>query len=237
MTDWGKLSHAYGDADDIPALLARMSPDPKDEVWGELWGRLCHQSTVFSASFPALPALEEAAASWSAAERSQPLMLAAGIVAATGAPEHYLAGLEPVIDSLHALALEAIVLPGRSPAEFVYLAESVFAFEGDRLWGRNLEGLIDGEFSAACPHCGARLIVGAAESEFFFALDPSRSAEPRRSPVRPAVEPGEIGRRLTEWALAAQQSEVASQVPYLFGAGRCPSCEAELSVPEALAAP
>ena len=239
MTDWGKLNHAYGTAEDVPELLARMSPDGKNEVWSELWGRLCHQSTVFSASFAALPALEEAAAGWSAAERIQPLVLAAGIVAACGAPEHYLAGLEPVIDSLRALGLESVVLPGRTPTEFIYLAQSVLALEGDRLWGRSLEGLVDREFSAACPNCHARLSVGVAESRFFFALGNWRNAgtEPRTWPVRPASELAEVGRRLTAWALAAEQPEVAAQLPSLFGSGRCPSCDAELSVPEALATP
>jgi len=238
---WGRLSHAYGAADDVPDLLARMSSDPRDEVWDELASRLCHQGTVYSASFAALPALEEAAASWRPAERVAPLMLAAHILASDdveGSRDHYVAGLEPLVESLHALALESVVSPGLERADFIYLAQCVLAFEGDRLWGQRLDELVSGAFSAACPNCRAALAVELGESGSFFAFDPWRhpAAEPYRSPIGPSGELGEVGRRLTAWALAAEQPEVAAQIPYLFGRGRCPSCDAESPVAEAIAA-
>jgi len=238
---WGRLNHAYGLADDVPDLLARMSPDAGREVWDELASRLCHQGTVYSASFAALPALEEAARGWRPAERVAPLMLAAHILASDdveGSRDHYVTGLEPIVESLHALALESVVSPGLHRDDFIYLAESVLAFEGDALWGRRLEELVSGVFSAACPNCRAALTVELGEGVSFFAFDPWHhpDAEPYRSPISPSPELGEVGRRLTEWALAAEQREVAAQIPYLFGRGRCPSCDIESPVPEAIAA-
>jgi hypothetical protein len=238
---WGRLSHAYGDADDLPDLLAQMAPDAPGEVWDELASRLCHQGTVYSASFAALPALEEAARGWRPAERVEPLMLAAHILASDdveGSRDRHLAGLEPIVDSLRALALESVVSPGLERADFIYLAQSVLAFEGDSLWGQRLEELVSDAFSAVCPDCRAALTVELGEAGSFFAFDPWHhpDAEPYRSLISPSVELGEGARRLTEWALAAEQSEVAAQIPYLFGRARCPSCDTESPVPEAIAA-
>jgi hypothetical protein len=60
--DWSSLRHAYGPADDIPALLerARHAPatgDYRDEPWFSLWSALCHQGDVYTASYAAVPEL------------------------------------------------------------------------------------------------------------------------------------------------------------------------------------
>src|SRR6266540_1614114 len=81
MTDWTTLEHAYGNAADVPALLASLSPDPQTEVWEELWSRLFHQGTVYSASFATLPALVDVAERWKPKERAQLIALAASIFA------------------------------------------------------------------------------------------------------------------------------------------------------------
>jgi hypothetical protein len=57
---WSELRHAYGAADDIPALLRQLEsfPDSKkytDAPWYSLWSALCHQDDVYSASFAAVP--------------------------------------------------------------------------------------------------------------------------------------------------------------------------------------
>jgi hypothetical protein len=60
--NWSSLSHAYGPASDVPALLerarsAKAPSDYRDEPWFSLWSALCHQGTVYSASYAALPEL------------------------------------------------------------------------------------------------------------------------------------------------------------------------------------
>ena len=55
--DWSLLSHAFGAADDLPEILSALSPDPSSEPWGELWGRVCHQGTTYTASPYVLPRL------------------------------------------------------------------------------------------------------------------------------------------------------------------------------------
>ncbi|WP_344534892.1 hypothetical protein [Streptomyces albiaxialis] len=58
--DWAALEHAYGPADDIPALLrAAAGPDVaaevRDEALDELFSSLCHQGSVYSATAAAVP--------------------------------------------------------------------------------------------------------------------------------------------------------------------------------------
>ncbi len=57
---WRQLGHAYGSAENIPALLSRLAeyPDESDyrsEPWFSLWSALCHQDDVYSASYAAVP--------------------------------------------------------------------------------------------------------------------------------------------------------------------------------------
>lgn len=64
---WAELSHAYGAASDIPALLRQLDSLPaaaaKQEPWFSLWSALAHQGDVYSASFAAVPHVVRALAS------------------------------------------------------------------------------------------------------------------------------------------------------------------------------
>ncbi|MFD6334756.1 hypothetical protein ACFWGI_34990 [Streptomyces niveus] len=56
--DWSALTHAYGPADDIPALLrAAGSPDAarRDPALDELVSSLCHQGSIYPATAAAVP--------------------------------------------------------------------------------------------------------------------------------------------------------------------------------------
>jgi hypothetical protein len=56
---WSELQHAYGSAADIPALLRELETFPSSEgngdPWFTLWSSLCHQESIYSASFAAVP--------------------------------------------------------------------------------------------------------------------------------------------------------------------------------------
>src|SRR5262245_60984941 len=80
--NWKDLRDAYGSAEDLPELLSELEPDPKSPVWNELWGRVCHQDSTFSASPHVLPFLLKAASVWEPESRAMPLALAGCIVAA-----------------------------------------------------------------------------------------------------------------------------------------------------------
>ena len=64
--DWPKLSHAYGAADNIPALLERARTDLRPghvpgTAWFDLWSALCHQGDTYGASYAAMPTLVQIA--------------------------------------------------------------------------------------------------------------------------------------------------------------------------------
>jgi hypothetical protein len=56
---WRELSHAYGSAGDIPALLSSLKADSSsignEEPWFSLWSSLAHQGDVYTATFAAVP--------------------------------------------------------------------------------------------------------------------------------------------------------------------------------------
>ncbi len=54
--EWLELGHAYGSAHDIPILLTRLASGDNDAL-DPLFGALCHQGSVYSASFAAMPHL------------------------------------------------------------------------------------------------------------------------------------------------------------------------------------
>lgn len=63
---WADLTHAYGSADDIPALLLRAAEAPEQgaadsEPFFTLWSSLCHQGDVYTASYAAVPHLVQIA--------------------------------------------------------------------------------------------------------------------------------------------------------------------------------
>ncbi|XIE80919.1 HEAT repeat domain-containing protein [Streptomyces sp. SBR177] len=59
--DWGALRHAYGSAEDVPALLraagGAADPAEREEAFDELGSALCHQGSVYSATVAAVPFL------------------------------------------------------------------------------------------------------------------------------------------------------------------------------------
>jgi hypothetical protein len=239
MTDWRLLRDAYGSADGIPAILARLSPDPEDEGWDALWSRLCHQGTVYSASFAALPFLVATMRTWSPEERAMPLSLVAAIVASDdvhGARDECVRDLDSTIAECRDLALESLAstLPD---TDFIYVAQAVLALEGERLWGRQLDRLVDGEFKGACPSCGKDLFVVVGRHGFFLAAE-EWVKQPRapRNPIKP-VEPADlvgVGAWLRTRAEDAGHRETARSIEHLFGVSTCPSCESIVAIEEAL---
>ncbi|WP_043404395.1 hypothetical protein [Streptomyces pluripotens] len=60
QVDWSQLRHAYGSAEDVPALLRDLASPVEEtaaEAEQELWGSIVHQGTVYTATAPAVPFL------------------------------------------------------------------------------------------------------------------------------------------------------------------------------------
>jgi hypothetical protein len=64
MIDCSNLEDVGGSAQPIPELLEELKNSRDPEILDELWQRLCHQGSVYSASFAALPELVKIAEQW-----------------------------------------------------------------------------------------------------------------------------------------------------------------------------
>jgi hypothetical protein len=225
---WTELRDAYGSAEDLPDLLSELVPDPKAPVWSELWGRICHQSSPYSASPYVLPFLLGAAAEWKPLVRAMPLALAACIVAA---PETKLEGYEACVGQLRDLALETLMSSDLNRTDRIYVIQSVLAFEGNELWGTAFERLNDGEFNGNCPTCKTDLCFVIGQYGFFCS-----AGDWVREPALPRTEihsrrPGELpepGKRL--YALCSADPLLGDWICHLFGSCTCPTCSESLDV-------
>ena len=214
-TDWSQLTHAYGPADDIPGLFARLEGGPGDkEIWHDLWSALCHQGDVYGASYAALPMLTDIATGRAPGERDEAVALAGCIVA--DADDGLRTRYAGEIAELLAVGRECLAtVPARGPRDFAYYLQFLLAFEGVPFWSRELEHLLE-EFEAECPECEACTDVLMGEY-----LD---ECEAELHPADPAELAG-IGARLHALALEAGQREVAEWLVHLFGRVTCPECE------------
>ncbi len=244
MTDWPQLQHAYGTAEDVPHLLDSVGTDPRAPAWGELWSRLCHQGTVYSASYAALPALTQMARQWSPADRQTPLILAGAIVASSDQPygdEDPREAHATEIAELLGLVEEALRDPSLADdaATYVYLLQALLSFEGVEVWAEQLGGLNDEEYEIACPACESENFIAFGQYGCFSTTDSMymKSAAKRvyLQPKEPSAMQG-LARRLHARALADGHPGVANKLTFVFGRARCADCDAIFSVEEAIVA-
>lgn len=230
--DWSALSHAYGTADDLPEILAELTPH-ESPVWGELWSRVCHQGTTYSASPYVLPILLQLAQAWAVVARPMPLTLAADIVAS---PEFTVGGFDEVVSELRQLARESAAAPGLSRSDRVYIMSSAVVFAGEADWGQELMHLHDEEFGGRCPSCERDLYLTIGDLGCFAtAGDPTEHGVPRER-ILPCESAALEGFR--EWvyriALVAGDEELAARICCVFGQSQCPSCQKRFQVAEAI---
>ncbi|MET7454630.1 hypothetical protein ABZT03_22615 [Streptomyces sp. NPDC005574] len=234
-TGWSELTHAYGSAEDIPLLFARLGGSEDDAVWAELWGALCHQGSVYDASWAAIPLLTDIARGRTPGDPVQAVAMAGAVMSDPdpACRERY----AREIGELLVAARELLTLPDQEPSVFVHLQMAVLAFEGDSVWAEALEGVNSEEYELECPGCEAGLFVAFGSYGTFVSSGDyvtAAGAEPTEgraelSPADPARLEG-IGARLHQEAVRAGQPAVARALTQVFGTGRCPSCEREFAV-------
>ncbi|MFJ5075989.1 hypothetical protein ACIP8Z_15470 [Streptomyces sp. NPDC088553] len=244
MTDWPHLSHAYGSAEDIPALLARIASESAPELWNDLWSALCHQGSVYPASFAALPWLADMADNEDRDQAVNARNLAGAIMA--GAEQSHGAG---DVRTRHAAEIATLLASVNrrlrtttDRSEYIDLLESMLGFEGVAGWSENLAwGLGNEEFEVPCPGCETDLFIVLGERGFFctsedYALsDDSIESRPLR-PTSPTGLEG-LGRRLHDIALTDGQQGVARLLTFVFGSATCPDCETDFSVADQVTSP
>jgi hypothetical protein len=221
----------------VPMLLAEVDAQGTDEgeAWQDLWGRLCHQGTVYEASYAAIPELAAMAARRAPTGYSAPLHLAAAIIGSTDAPEESAVvrvSLAPDLANLRDLA-ERHLAYAKGDVESVYALQALMAFEDAGVWQRNLEVLADGELTFDCPRCGDHLVIDLAGPDFAAAsFDDASVAVTPVVPGDPSIT--SHGARMLALAVQHRFKTVVDRLPYLFGHVVCPVCRAEFDIPEAL---
>lgn len=245
MTDWSQLDHAYGTAEDIPGLLRQLEPGGSDRVWSDLWSRLCHQGSVYSASHAALPTLTRLAHEWSPGDRDRPLMLAGAILASIdqpyGQPDPHVAYAAEIAE-LRALTDEALRVPGlaEDPGSYVVLLGTLLAFEGVEVWAEQLDGLTREEFELPCPDCETENFIVFGEYGYFSTLDClyMNNMDSKRIPLQavPASALEGLAKRLHTRIRADGHPDVADKLTYVFGKAECAECGTGFRVDEAVVA-
>lgn len=241
MTDWSRLRHAYGPATDVPDMIADLESGADSDAWDEVWGCLCHQETVYSASFAALPELLRITSDRPADLRLDFLSLAGAILVSHvvgGTRNEFMKGMEPVVESFKQLSEDSLANGQFSKTDFIYLLQAACAFQGDRFWGLLLNNLCSGEFPGVCPECKHEqyLVVGVHGVFAPSDVTPSKAVN---SPtiLTPASDPlTSPGDWLRERANSVGQTAVAEWMTYLFGTAKCPRCGAQFKVPDAIRA-
>lgn len=220
-------------------MLDQLVPDPDADIWGEVWSCLCHQMSVYTASFAALPRLTETARGWAPADRTMVLALCGAIVAGAEQVRKEAGDVRATyaaeIGELLRLVNETMCAP-IGETDFIYMLQAALAFENVPVWDESLDRLVDGEYEVdECPGCQAHLYVVIGDDERFttsgdYALD---DAVPKGelSPAAPA-ELDDVARRIYGTADDLGQEDVAKKLLYVFGTGTCPDCDTRFSVAE-----
>lgn len=260
LTDerWILLSHAYGNAADVPAMLGELKRLEKiDTVEDDLfYAYLCHQDTTYTASYAAIPHIVDIALQENQILENQiALVCFCGDVHASknGGKEFYIDSddenlvndLNRLIEESYLKAIEKIKPLARRFLNDGILDEgyrawvfaAFLAFEGFETLSIFLEGF-GTEIIFPCLHCenenpvylyGLRTKSGT--DEHYFELNPAE-IKLETSPVAPSKE------NAPEWILFYAEKydvePVKHQIPDLFGTMICPDCAKEFRIIDAL---
>lgn len=233
MIDWRLLRDAYGSAEEVEALLARASSDDR-AVWEELWSRLCHQGTVYTASYESLPRLAELADRWHHSTINQPLFLATCIIASIDGPQRTEDVRAEFADAVQVLrrVSDRHLKDASDDTDFVYKLQALLATEGDSVWARNLDRLADGEMELACPGCAEQVLI-SCETWRATSFDDA-SLAPRMVDAADPTQIVSAEARAYSLAVTCDRPEVAEQLN-MFGVFECPRCGNRASTSSALA--
>ena len=224
MTDWRSLRDAYGTAEEVEALLDRADSDDR-AVWDELWGRLCHQGTVQTASYAAIPRLTDLALGRPPTGYVEPLHLAACIIASTDGPDEPSAvrkRYRDAVRTLNQLAERNLAL-ARSETEFIYGVQALLATEATSVWTTELEALANEELEFACPHCTEQLVLDLGASPAVKPFEDEAGGTSSPLAADPASLTG-VEERAHRLAIQHARQDLAARMLVLFGRFTCPRC-------------
>ncbi len=163
---WADLSDAYGPATGVPDLLkklrtARPSKRYDSEPWFSLWSGLCHQDTVYTASFGAVAHLVQIALE--AEPRSQIEIFSLVACIELGRVRDTAAAMPPDLEKPYH---EALIVAGGAilalltshtmgEADYRTLLAASAAVHGYHALG---DAMLAMDLEVECPHCGSTFL-------------------------------------------------------------------------------
>jgi hypothetical protein len=232
---WGLLEDAYGSAEQIPRLLAELE-SASEESLKELFGRICHQMSVYSSSIAAFPHLVTIASKLAdnTSLQAETLCLAGAICESHDFERElhrseFAGALEAALPVAIGLAVASLG-KAEDQNQAIYLLKSIAAFEQMQPLARVLEGFSSEEFTLECPSCSTELYVWPCTDGLFVAAeDPVTHKKTKRSLVSPSMPNLANGKDEFLWieqrsSGATSLSEVRGKLPFLFGEASCPKC-------------
>jgi hypothetical protein len=264
--DWSTLEDICGSAENIPDLLEELEATKDPEILDELWNRLYHQGSVYSASFAAVPYLIRIAEQWPPSDRLSILHLAVSIL--TGEDDDNLVRLynsfrteevrdtwkttsdrialnsptrinyQSEIDALLRLTAENLQELDLSEQDFTYLLIWRVALQGDLLWSQALECFALCAIYGDCDRCGATIDICINQDSGVAEIE-TRNGQKHQTTLQPP-QPEEltgIARSPYETARDRGYDLLATRIIYILSTGTCPQCGASFRVPELLQFP
>jgi hypothetical protein len=219
-----------------------------DDLWGDLWGSICHQGTVYTATYAAVPHLVDMLQTASEAEELD-FIVFLGTVAASldrpPIPKH----LEP--EYTNALQVTAEIARGlilsRSweKGDYIYLLQAVAGLHGCQVPGQQLENLQNEQYETYCLNCNQFLVVSVREAGFFTSasdqfykpLSDEVEVKPRIAIDEPwdgTIDCADNFRWLYGISCVTGHTDVAFWLRCLYGETTCPICNGTFNLMESI---
>lgn len=240
LDEWSTLEHAYGSASDVPRLLAQLAAGD-ETASAELTDRLCHQGSVYSASFAAVPHLTEIARTTSHLRARMDSLILIGHIVGSRDRAPMPPALRAAYDDVQPIALELAIATLQAPidpSDAPYLVEATAALAGRTQLGHTITAYLDeDDLWIDCPQCEAELCLLPTKAGYVARAaneHRDRPSTPLVAGPTPAHE--EDYRWLCRIGGPVFLAEIADRLPIWFGSGSCPACEITFSVLDGLEA-
>jgi hypothetical protein len=160
---WAELSHAYGPATETPTYLKALAKNGSEQraILDQLWSTLCHQGTVYTASFAAVPHLVEIARNLPKEDGLQLIILVAMIE--RGRAVHNGATLPKAFETVYFASLELLgevildcLRKNWNELDYKWLFISLATIRGEVNLGWAIDFL---DKHIQCPICESELVM------------------------------------------------------------------------------
>lgn len=247
---WSTLSHAFGDASDVPGLIERLRSASRVE-WSvineELMSAILHQGDVYTATYAAMPHLLELATELGPSRQSDDLLYSLSCAAqgrpGPDCPEFLKESWLDAQDKARDLMLERLTCGEASPDYAGLLIAGILYLAGEWPWGRLVNDWLFGStLMTKCPQCahvqgvfwheGGPKQLDAENNIDDIDVAPSRQRA-TSSGETIGFDGGVSSQQLLRLAASCGHSLVERQIRCLFGTLTCQSCGADVQLTSA----